>query len=269
VNLDAQLKLKIRCPACAKLYEVQTSDIRTEAPLFQCMSCDCRFSFDYPPSNPDLIQSFLVSTPTLEEKLSESLRHHNAEHCVDVNQADLKACPKCAALNSRRSQECYSCHVLFEKLEGLPLDKNLRAQPSLVRKWKILIENFQNESLHEEFIRSCQHLEALRFALSKYEEIRQAQGGDPLCDEMISRIQTIMLVGLQQQNKNQPQDSQAKLKWQKYLYWGPFGLSSILILMGMINLGHRNLIGVGVALAVMSAGLIIMVKGRLSLSDFF
>jgi hypothetical protein len=61
----------------------------------------------------------------------------------------------------------------------------------------------------------------------------------------------------------------AKPKWQKYLYWGPFALSALLILLGMINLAHRNLIGVGVAFAFMSAGLIVMIRGRLQASDFF
>lgn len=265
VNLDA--KLKIRCPSCAKLYEVQTSDIRSETPFFQCISCESCFSFDYPPANSESIPSFLVSLNSLEENPTETPLD-NAKHREEALLGEMRACPKCAALNPRKSRECYSCHVLYEKLEGLPADKGLRAQPSLVRKWKTLVENFQNESLHDEFIRSCQQLEALRFALTKYEELRAAQGGDSLCDAMIAKIHTIMMVGLQQ-NNNSTKEAKLRPKWQKYFYWGPFGLSALMILMGMVNLGHRNLVGVGVALAVMSAGLIIMIKGRLSLSDFF
>jgi hypothetical protein len=151
----------------------------------------------------------------------------------------------------------------------LPQDPTLRAQPSLVRKWKTLLENFESQDLHDEFIRSCGELDAYRFAILKYEEIKAAQGGDALCDQMIARVNSLMMVELAQKPvaKNQ-MAKQERPKWMKYMYIGPFALSGLLILWGMVNLGHRNLIGVGVALTCMAAGLIVMIRGRLSLSDF-
>lgn len=192
---------------------------------------------------------------------------HHAVSVSEPGTQEMKSCPKCGALNGRRAKECYSCHVIFEKLEGLPKDPSLKAQPSLVRKWKNLVENFENQELHDEFIRSCHELDALRFAVLKYEDLKAAQGGDPVCDQMIARINSLMLIGLAQK-PGAKADNAMKPKWHKYLFWGPFGLSALLILMGMINLGHRNLIGVGVALACMTAGLIVMIKGRISVSDF-
>ncbi|MNL20923.1 hypothetical protein D3C87_1421950 [compost metagenome] len=183
----------------------------------------------------------------------------------------MKSCPKCGALNGRRSKECYSCHVLFERLEGLPQDPSLRAQPSLVRKWKSLLENFTDMNLHDDFIRSCRELDALKFAVLKYEELKAAQGGDELCDQMLARIQGMMMVSLSQ--KPVRKDSAEPVvsfitKNRKYFYWGPYGISALMILVGMMNLGHRNLIGVGVALACMTSGLIVMIRGRISWSDF-
>nr|WP_295900265.1 hypothetical protein [uncultured Bdellovibrio sp.] len=264
VNLTT--KMKIRCPSCAKLYEVASDDIHSETPLFQCISCESRFSFEYPPTDPQNVLCFMVPVVT-ETPIVTDAQHQEALPAVEPGAHEMKSCPKCGALNGRRAKECYSCHVLFERLEGLPKDPSLKAQPSLVRKWKNLVENFENESLHDEFIRACHELDALRFATLKYEELKTAQGGDPQCDQMIARINSLMLVGLSQKPlaKN---EAPVRPKWQKYLYWGPFGLSALLILLGMINLGHRNLIGVGVALAFMAAGLIIMIRGKISLSDF-
>ncbi|WP_374028119.1 hypothetical protein ACES2J_05815 [Bdellovibrio bacteriovorus] len=271
------MKLKIRCPSCAKLYEVESDDIQTESPLFQCISCEGRFSFEYPPQDPANVICFAVSLEAEEASLAESAPElekselvlaakRQEEIAVEPGAQEMKGCPKCGALNGRRAKECYSCHVIFEKLEGLPKDPSLKAQPSLVRKWKNLVENFDNESLHDEFIRSCHELDALRFAILKYEDLKTAQGGDPQCDQMIARINSLMMVGLSQ--KPTAKDQAMKPKWNKYMYWGPFGLSALLILLGMINLGHRNLIGVGVALACMAAGLIVMIKGKISASDF-
>ncbi|MGZ3769890.1 MAG: hypothetical protein ACXVCP_03375 [Bdellovibrio sp.] len=257
------MKLKIRCPSCTKLYEVASEDIHSEAPLFQCISCETKFSFEYPPADPLNVKCFTVSV--VQEK-GVAVQH--TKKPSETKGQETKSCPKCGALNSRHSQECYSCHVLFEKLEGLPKDPSLKAQPSLVRKWKNLLENFDNEELHDEFIRSCHELDALRFATMKYEELKTAQGGDTKCEQMLARISSLSLVGLSQKPGFPTAQPMPRPKWQKYMYWGPFGLSSLLILMGMVNLGHRNLIGVGVALAFMSAGLIIMIKGKITVSDF-
>lgn len=261
---ESTVKLKIRCPSCTKLYEVENEDIHSETPLFQCISCETRFSFEYPPADSQNVKCFPV---TVNQEPSGAAQHQQISR--ETKGQEMKSCPKCGALNGRRSKECYSCHVLFEKLEGLPKDTSLKAQPSLVRKWKNLVENFDNEELHDEFIRACHELEALRFATMKYEELKTAQGGDPKCEQMIARISSLSLVNLTQKpGVTGKAEIQQRSKWQKYLYWGPFGLSAFLILLGMVNLGHRNLIGVGVALAFMAAGLIVMVKGKITVSDF-
>jgi hypothetical protein len=87
---------------------------------------------------------------------------------------------------------------------------------------------------------------------------------------MLARIQSLMMVGLAQKPLA---PTQATLpfdlaKYRKYFFWGPYGISALMILLGMANLGHRNLIGVGVALACMTSGLIVMVRGRITWSDF-
>ncbi|MEN0059133.1 MAG: hypothetical protein AAGB31_09895 [Bdellovibrio sp.] len=250
-------KLKMRCPSCSKLYEVATEDIQSETPVFQCFQCKTHFGFEFPPTDPNKVHCYAVS----------AAKQHSEPVVVEAVSEAMKSCPKCGALNGRGAQECYSCHVIFQKLEGLPQDTSLRAQPSLVRKWKNLLENFANEDLHNEFIQACHQLDALRFAVMKYEDLKAAQGGDPVCEAMLARIQSLMMVGLSAQEAEKNKVS-ATGKWRKYFYWGPFSLSALMILLGMINLGHRNLIGVGVALAFMAAGLIIMIRGKISLSDF-
>jgi hypothetical protein len=278
--------MRARCPSCSKLYEVASEDLRNEAPLFECVSCACRFSMEYPPADPMNVLTFIVPLDHITQEIQRSepqepasVTQFAAVGVAGVNTAaapkepgvdEMKACPKCAAMNGRRAKECYACHVIFERLEGLPQDPSLRAQPSLVRKWKNLLENFSETSLHEDFIRSCHELDALKFAVMKYEEIKAAQGGDSLCDQMLARIQSLMMVGLAQkplasQNKKPAFDM---AKYRKYFFWGPYTISTLMILLGMMNLGHRNLIGVGVALACMTSGLIVMIRGRISWSDF-
>lgn len=256
---------------------MNSADIRNDSPLFQCISCEVHFGFEYPPTDVHNIHCFVINTeskaPVQEVAVEEIAKSEIAidakNQSIDFNgpaAQEMKSCPKCGALNGRSSKECYSCHVIFERLEGLPTDPSLKAQPSLVRKWKNLVENFENEDLHNEFMRSCHELDALKFAIYKYEELKKAQGGDPQCDIMIARANTMMLTGLKKETF-QKQVS-PKAKWLKFLYWGPFTISALMILAGMFNLGQRNLIGVGVALGCMAAGVIVMIKGKISVSDF-
>lgn len=262
-------KLKIRCPSCTKLYEVSSEDVTSETPVFQCVSCATHFYFEFPPANLEKIECFAIEKSTTPEKLAS-----NAKQQKNVDpQEEMRSCPKCGALNGRRAHECYSCHVIFEKLEGLPMDPSLRAQPSLVRKWKNLVSNFENQELHDEFVRSCHELDALKFAALKYEEIKSAQGGDVTCDQMLARIQAMGAMSLAN-HRNRRVEAQKvakpefRLNWKKCLLLLPLAISAMLILFGMLNLGRRNLIGVGVALTFMWVGMVIMVKGRIALSDF-
>jgi hypothetical protein len=303
------------------LYEVESEDILNEAPLFQCISCESRFSFEYPPSELDKISTFVVNNPQqllpkdsymgsldhsssvnsnvslpIESFIAGGARHqavrknHTVKDPPDfiqvpmvnkeskpkqraVNEANMISCPKCGALNVNGLAECYSCRVIFERLVGLPLDTTLRAQPSLVRRWKSLLENFDDQVLHDDFIQNCHELDALRFALLKYEEIKTAQGGDFICDQNIAKINGLLLVKLAQSStlsktRRGEVSENPRPQWIKYLYWFPYVLSSLLIFWGMISLGNRNLIGVGVALLCMSSGLIVMFKGKISISDF-
>lgn len=267
------VSLKLRCPACAKLYEVQSDDIHSDIPVFQCVSCDSKFAFEFDKNNLQNVETFLVSAKAdTPQELTNAKSQMTADGPTAPGQAEMKSCPKCGALNGRKSHECYSCHVIFSRLEGLPQDASLKAQPSLVRKWKNLIENFADESLHEEFIMSCQALDALRFASMKYEEIREAQGGDALCDQMIARINSLMMVELSQKplasKKAAAEEPVGYLKYRKYIFWSPYVISGLMILLGMLNLGQRNLIGLGVAIACMASGLIVMVRGKFHASDF-
>lgn len=271
---ESTVKLKVRCPACTKLYEVQGEDIQTDIPVFQCVSCESRFAFEFSPENlenRENIPAFLVSTAAEAKTVVETNARRQEVVSEEASaQQEMKSCPKCGAMNGRRSHECYSCHVIFERLEGLPQDPTLKAQPSLVRKWKTLLNNFSDEKLHEEFIMSCQALDALRFAMMKYEEIRNAQGGDALCDQMIARINSLMMVGLSQKPLATEKSEKTEVvpKWRKYLFWAPYAIAGTLILAGLTNLGQRNLIGLGVAIACMSSGLIVMIRGKISVSDF-
>jgi transposase-like protein len=276
-------KLRLRCPSCAKLYEVSEADIKSHSPQFDCVSCASRFSFEYPVVNLRQIEAFVVSTSPemqparsfqqeLESAAQESGRSSDKKEST-------KACPKCGAINEnktgKKSDECYSCHVIFSRLEELPLDPTLKAQPSLVRKWKNLVLNFDNKELHDDFLNSCHKLEALRFAILKYEDVKSAQGGiDEISERMIFKAHGLLQLtlsgklggGLRFQKEKE--SVAPRQSWHKYILWAPLCVAILMISMGFFSLGLRNLVGAGVAVMLLTFGLILFWKGRISLSDF-
>ena len=245
------------------------------------MSCSSRFSFVYPVTNPASVATFLVpSSPetemarTFQQELeAQSFAALQQEIESSAEKSGSRACPKCGAINEKKNDECYSCHVIFTRLEQLPLDPTLKAQPSLVRKWKNLILNFDNKDLHEDFLRSCHELDALRFAILKYEELKNAQGGsDEVCEKMIFKAHGLLQVTLPGKKNGDlsffKNTKQARHKWHKYILWTPLCISLLMIVVGFFSLALRNLVGAGVAVMLLTFGLILFWKGRISLSDF-
>jgi hypothetical protein len=275
-------KFRVRCPGCSKLYEVSEGDIQSHNPQFDCISCSSRFSFSYPVTHPMSVATFLVQdSPEAQEARSfqqeleaQSFAALQQEIEESAEKASTQACPKCGAINDKKNDECYSCHVIFARLEQLPLDPTLKAQPSLVRKWKNLLMNFDNLSLHEEFLKSCHQLDALRFAILKYEELKSAQGGsDEICERMIFKAHGLLQVTLSGKSEGDlrfvKKPTATHQKWHKYVLFGPLSLSVLMIVIGYFSLSLRNLVGAGVAVMLLTFGLILFWKGRISLSDFY
>jgi len=280
-NLKNLSKFRVRCPNCSKLYEVSEGDIQSHAPQFDCVSCSSRFGFEYPVKNPANVATFLVQK-SAEMEAARSFQQELEAQSFAALQKEIEssatkdgtqACPKCGAINAKKSDECYSCHVIFARLEQLPLDPTLKAQPSLVRKWKNLLMNFDNKDLHEDFLKNCHQLDALRFAILKYEELKSAQGGsDELCERMIFKAHGMLSVTLSGKTEGDlrfaTKSAAPRQKWYKYILWGPISLSILMMVIGFFSLSLRNLVGAGVAVMLLTFGLILFWKGRISLSDF-
>lgn len=228
-------KIRVRCPACSKLYEVKTADIHEPSPEFQCVGCHARFAFDYP-------------SPEGSKALARLINAESHE----------RDCPKCGALNPAGAHECYNCQVLFSKLEDLPLNPELKAQPSLVRKWKLLQENDKSLADHESFVMSCFELDALRFAIFKYEEIKDDPKKAPMAEMMLRRLRIMAEVAIE--NRRTQEEAAAGFAWRRWLMWLPYLISLALIVWGASGLAHRNMVGLGVSIACLVTGLILIVR---------
>lgn len=265
--------LKVRCPACQKLYEVDPVHIKSLSPHFECVACHSLFSFDFPPTNP-------ADIPTRRVQLEKSRIERSVPPGTLMANTG-KNCNQCGSLNLVGSEVCYSCQAPFEFNESkISNVDNKTPESSLLNLWGRIFTDYENEELHLDFIKQAEKTDSLEFALKKYKELKEAQGGDPLCHKMLLQIELIRKSFEVQKQKGPAQREMPmtwkdfwvwlrKHNWQRILLWMPAIISLFIIVLGISNLGTRNLVGIGFAVCILSYGILIMIRGRpLQVSDF-
>lgn len=272
--------LRVRCPSCSRLYQIDVRGVFTSEPHFQCLSCPTTFTFDFPPLDPARI-----ATRAVVSRSSASAE-------------PVRACVRCGALSPRSSAECLSCHVLFDRVEGLPQDPALKVRPSLVRLWRELLEDYASDKKHMAFLTACREQDALAFARMKYEEIGRLQGKDPVAENMIGRIDALetvdrteravaaeetpatvarealaATVGPEFASLLTGASSKHAVPEPGWFFWVrvgitvPFAVAFMLVVWGFSQGGHRNMVGAGIAIALLSYGVVNGFLGGFSLKN--
>jgi len=252
---------QFRCPHCFKLYVTDPADIQSRNPHFECEQCATEFSFDCPPLDSGHIVTKALALPQAQ-KLQARLK-------PSVGQ-DFLTCPKCATVNPARALECYRCGVVLAKAQKV----HAGSLPSLLRMWQELLQDYNNITKHMAFVNRCEDLQALPFALKKYQDLKAMQPQDPLAVDMYSSVLMRSVANGTKSLLAQPQLVQlralwGKIPWSNILRIAPVAIALQMILFGLLVHSQRNLLGTGVALFVMVLGLAIFLKGRLKWSDFW
>lgn len=253
----------VRCPSCNKLFRIDSREIKSSSPYFDCTACKARFTFDFPPPNVNRIETRVVSqkdTFQLEDSVDQEAM------------PELKKCPKCSAMNPRLTKECIKCGVIFERVESVPAsDAALGAIPSLMKAWQDLLSDYDNLKKHVAFVDRCEDLHALPFALKKYQSLKEAQPQDDLAQTMLHRV-LLRNIGTKAKNLSLVQKSQealSKVNWVRVRKLAPMIIGLLLVLIGLTTNSYRNMVGVGAALLFLTIGLTVFIKGRLSIEDFW
>ncbi len=256
--------IEFRCPQCFKLYRVNTKDIYSSQPQFECQTCHANFVFDYPPKNVKAIYTRALSLPQVG-KLSKL-----GNRVLSKKGSELKACPKCLTMNPRGVNECYKCGVVFSKIEMVQHEPKAGHLPSLMKMWQDLMHDYNNMTKHMAFVDRCEELHALPFALKKYKDLKEVQPQDSLAHQMLN---SVLIKSLSRQ-ASQVVDHRflsflKEVPYANLLRVFPLVLGALLILLGLLSNGSRNFAGGGVAFLVLILGLTYVLKGRLDWRDFW
>ena len=271
------LFVELRCPGCNKLYRVDTRDMKSTTPQFDCVSCHTSFTVE---PDPQAQAQNSVTTRRIQAKALDKIRYSPSTKKLNFAETaeGVKSCPKCETFNPHLSEECHKCGVIFAKLEDLPLDLKTGALPSLVKAWQDLMADYSNVTKHLAFVDRCEDLQAVPFALKKYQDLKEAQPHDEIAQQMFThallksfaRKAAVVADNAKVRWLRENIESlREQVNWTRVARLSPFVVSTILILIGIGNAGLRNLIGIGVSIVFIALGLTLITKGRLHWSDFW
>ncbi len=263
------LFVQLRCPGCHKLYRIDTRDMKSDTPHFDCVACKTSFTVE-----PEKGSNRRLTTKTLGKLQFSSVSQIE----ISEKAEGLKKCPKCETFNPRLSEECHKCGVIFAKLEDLPMDFRTGALPSLVKAWQDLMTDYSNVTKHFAFVDRCEDLQAVPYALKKYQDLKEAQPHDEIAQKMFHSVLLRSIARKAQVVTTSPsakalalhfRSMRDQVNWSRVLRLAPLMISVLLMTVGFLHMGLRNLIGIGVSILFITLGLALIRKGRLHWSDFW
>jgi len=260
------LFLQVQCPSCQQKFRLDSRELEGTLPEFECLCCQTQFRMEVPIKNPSQVRTIEMEGSKTDRMIAESMR--SALRRKSNLALDVKKCPKCSCLNPRSLTECMRCGIIFSRLEGLPLDRQVGAIPSLVRAWGDLVGDYQNLRKHFEFVDRCEDLNAVPYALKKYEDFKSVQPQDPIAQSMIQRVIIKQFSKMNDRHRNWLDQVRA-WPWRRILKLGPVSVSALVAITGLVFPNLRNLVGVGVGAAIVTVGFVVFTHGRFDPKDFW
>jgi hypothetical protein len=256
----------LKCPECQKLYRIDTRDIISDSPHFDCIQCGVTFKAE---SDPKSSQRLITKTAT-KQVLSQL-------QAQELSPEVIRRCPKCGACNLKSQTECLKCGIIFEKYERA--EKEGGMLPSLVKSWSDLMQDYNNIAKHISFVDQCEDLQAVPFALKKYRELREMQPFDEIAAQMHQKalLRSVAQKFVLSSKEYFFQKPRFLLihhylfhrPWKRYFRLGTFILPFVFILWGLFQSHLRNLIGLGVSFLFLRLAVQFFIKGEIKLKDLW
>jgi len=242
-DLTISQPIRMRCPECLKLYSVNSSEIFESKPKFACLDCGENFWIPFPEAlaKTEGLIGYRVREKITDDKSSPPTLGAQVSKLV-FN------CPACAAPYSGGEKECAHCGVIFEKFELR--QKNLEAPPAsreLRELWDKVLDNYEDKAAHQHFVSQALGEGAAEYASYQYRQILDLNPSDSTAKQGQQMIGALSLASIESRvavaagpkfNFSLP-----KLSLGTFMIF----LCGLVIAMGLLIPGARNLVGMGSA----------------------
>jgi len=242
--------LKVHCPHCLKSFRLNKVSLKSKRPQFKCPSCKSGFWFH---NVGNLAKASIMAFPMEwlhqdpESQRPQQTRKVNTEHdslsllLKKPAPVATKACPSCGNKTSSAAAECTFCGVVFKRHELLRENTDQFKVSAKSRKlWDRIITGYEDEARHFDFISSCAEDGALDYAGQRYKKLTEALPQDAIAKKMLLFIEQLSTMKVS-----------TKAFTTSNRQWGSIGLnliimlSTVVIVMGVLFPGQKNLVGLG------------------------
>ena len=242
-NSDYKISVEVcfRCPFCQKLYktshdvfEGSNQNINLKSPPeFDCSSCSKSFLLT---NVQDAFGLFLTS---------------------EQSQKSFSTCLKCANLKPHNSDECPSCGVFASKYIELQKSES-PVLYELNLQWQKVLNNFDQDQFHQDFINKCHLKLALNFAFQKYSELQKTMGFDSLCEKYIRQIELRLEQQFKAPLKTKLQNENtltSQLSLTQYLFISVGSIGMLLLIYNKFIPTFPNFNGLVIMLTILAFGI--------------
>lgn len=238
-------QLKVRCPGCLKLYAVSTAEIFESKPKFSCVSCEQKFWIPYPDAleHKDALLGFPL------EWIEPSPVEPPTEIAEDTSiEAKPFSCPTCGAPYAGGQKDCTSCGIIFEKFETRQRDIDLpEASPELRDLWNNVVDDYDTPARHDAFIGQALGEGSLAYAQYRYAQVVGVNQTDALAASALKKIGALNIAKVEAKIPvKEPMPFTLKLPKLRIGTLMLF-LCGVVIALGLVIPGARNLVGMGSA----------------------
>lgn len=278
-------KVSVRCPTCLRPYEVEAHLIQSHEPLFQCVSCETRFTFEWPQpfSGIELLtwpwterqtvptQSGVEELNIFENSASMVESKPAPSSPLDTLSSFMESCPLCGTENRSTDERCVKCGLDLEKYNDKQskIEKSLRSEvfeafdeEDLEGQWRNVLAHWQDEMRHQSFLSLCDKKKSLSFASGKYNRFLSENPTDDIAKKMKVSLKALAENELFLKTTGQKKNRGRESSLQKVLMLSALFLSALLILVGIFSPANRNLVGLGISCAILTAGIYFLLQNN-------
>ncbi|HUU02807.1 MAG TPA: hypothetical protein VM425_15345 [Myxococcota bacterium] len=157
--------MKVQCPNCREIVEMEIFSTTEAGLFFDCPGCGN--------------SNFIASPEAREKSAPEPPSETPAASCAEI------VCPKCGHAQND-SYACHLCGLVFAKFDAAGEPPEPPAARDL---WLRIEAGPQDEDLHEEFIKASLAAGRPDYAARRYRVLSRKPGRQELAEKMLARLQ--------------------------------------------------------------------------------
>jgi hypothetical protein len=225
---------------------VQMRDIHETRPRFECVSCHERFWISYPEcAEQEEVTGLRIDQLEVKAPL--------VEKATEISDASpmAESCPKCHKPLQAGMEDCPHCGVIPAKYLSLKTASRIQGSERLSVQWKKIVDDYENEELHQQFLRISSMENNLAYASAQYAQLLKLIPHDERAAKMIREIETIVAVPISQTSKVRVYATKQKTpRWVQ----GVLIVGAAIVAVGVFFPMLRQLTGLGAVLLFLGAG---------------